>query len=456
MAKKSKQPWHENFLEYMDFIVHHPNYDGLTYKINANGRPSWFSTKQTKRGKQHIQWCLDKATELNFEYNPSDTSGLYSRVMRYIHPTKNKVCQICGETMSVEYRYPTQYTLKALSKAFEIDFTQTDDIDEIWDTLISNGHSKEELILFFLKRSKALQKYSGKINNKIELINLLAEQSISKCCKVLSPGAMSNFPDRYDGFHTYNLCCRAYFDKGRFKENMRSYLQDRRAYEYWSDGNIHAANRFMGSKFFSDTTADHIGPISLGFIRIEDIDTIISIYERTNVYPMSWFSAHIWEHIKENYTKHQNLIDTVYRNALLENMVCFMYVLNFIITKCGENGKTVLQKCFLEKHFNEFSFDYYFDANGTIIKTIPRHLTERASNELNRYVQVAFEAVKNFNDKDNRRTSSDYPNKVQNELISLTEQINSNCSTIDNLKISIETIVKKMEYMIIEKIKEEY
>ena len=31
----------------------------------------------------------------------------------------------------------------------------------------------------------------------------------------LSPGAMSNPPDRLDGFHTYNLCCRSKQDTGR-------------------------------------------------------------------------------------------------------------------------------------------------------------------------------------------------------------------------------------------------
>lgn len=477
MAKKSEQPWHENFIEYMDFIVHDPNYDGLTYTINAEGRPSWFSTKKTKRGQQHIQWCLQKADELHLEYSPTDTSGLYARVMRYIHPTKNKVCQICGETMCVEYRYPTKNTLKALSKAFKIDFTQTDHIDEIWDTLISNGHSQEELILFFLKRSKALKEYIGKITTKEDLVNLLASQSMSKTSQVLSPGAMSDFPDRYDGFHTYNLCCRAYFDKGRFKENMRSYIQDRRAYEYWSDGNIHAANRFMGSQFFSGTTADHVGPISLGFVhdprylqpmeggdnsskrnhlRLEDIESIITIYEKTGVYPMSWFSALIWEHIKENYIEHQELIDTTYRNALLENMVCFMYVLNYVMTHCAENGKTILSKCFLEKHFEEFSYDYYFKSDGTILETIPRHLTERAAKELARYKEIAFDAVRDFNDKDNRRISSTYPSEIQSELENLTAKINTGNSSMADIKQSIENIIIQVENKIIEKIKEDY
>ena len=93
--------------------------------------------------------------------------------------------------------------------------------------------------------------------------------------KCLGPGAMSNFPDRFDGFHSYNRCCRKREDTGRWDSNMSSYSKDRRAYEFWSDGNIHAANQFMHSYFFKGTSADHIGPISLGFIFVTQDATII-------------------------------------------------------------------------------------------------------------------------------------------------------------------------------------
>src|SRR5690606_11799863 len=38
----------------------------------------------------------------------------------------------------------------------------------------------------------------------------------------LSPGAMSNAPDRLDGFHTYNLCCRQSQDTGRIAANLKT------------------------------------------------------------------------------------------------------------------------------------------------------------------------------------------------------------------------------------------
>ena len=51
---------------------------------------------------------------------------------------------------------------------------------------------------------------------------------------------------RFNGFHSYALCCRTKFDKGRKRENMLTYGQDRRAYQEWSDGDYNLANRLMG------------------------------------------------------------------------------------------------------------------------------------------------------------------------------------------------------------------
>ncbi|HFL9475791.1 TPA: Alw26I/Eco31I/Esp3I family type II restriction endonuclease, partial [Escherichia coli] len=57
---------------------------------------------------------------------------------------------------------------------------------------------------------------------------------------------MANPPDRFDGFHSFNRCCRSIADKGRTKENLKSYVTDRRVFEYWVDGDWVAADRLMG------------------------------------------------------------------------------------------------------------------------------------------------------------------------------------------------------------------
>jgi Alw26I/Eco31I/Esp3I family type II restriction endonuclease len=255
---------------------------------------------------------------------------------------------------------------------------------------------------------------------------------------------MSNFPDRYDGFHTYNRCCRVVQDKGRHAENMKGYTKDRRAYEYWSDGNIHAANMFMGSQFFAGASADHIGPISLGFVHdshylqrmdsgansskrdrlsVADIDMVLAVYKRTGVYPMSWYSKKIWEFIVSNYKVHPALVPTVYRDMLKQNMVNFMFILGTIIEKCGTLGELCLIECFLQEKSHFFDYSYSFDSTGRITEQRPRHFTGRNAEEMERYKRIAIEAVIDFNDKDNRNTD---PTLTAREIV----EINRICSEI--------------------------
>lgn len=256
---KSVRVWHPNFIKYMEFIANHPNYRGLPIEKKADGSYSWIATAKSEIGRARIEWCQDKARELGFPIQ----AGVYADVMLAIHPTKRKVCQTCGREMSLYYHYPNANFLKALNRAFDSEFTECDHILDIWEELSKRGVPDTRIAHFLIEKG-ALQISASLSREKIvEALEYACRKGDKKC---LGPGAMSNFPDRYDGFHTYNRCCRSSQDKGRSKENLKSYTKDRRAYEYWSDGNIHAANQFMGSSFFDGTSADHIGPISLGFI----------------------------------------------------------------------------------------------------------------------------------------------------------------------------------------------
>ncbi len=165
--------------------------------------------------------------------------------------------------MSLYYHYPNANFLKALNRVFDSEFTECDHILDIWEALSKRGISDTRIANFLIEKGSLQISASASREKIVEALEYACRKGDKKC---LGPGAMSNFPDRYDGFHTYNRCCRSSQDKGRSKENLKSYTKDRRAYEYWSDGNIHAANQFMGSAFFDGTSADHIGPISLGFI----------------------------------------------------------------------------------------------------------------------------------------------------------------------------------------------
>lgn len=272
---------------------------------------------------------------------------------------------------------------------------------------------------------------------------------------------MSNFPDRYDGFHTYNRCCRATQDKGRSKENLKSYTKDRRAYEYWSDGNIHAANQFMGSSFFDGTSADHIGPISLGFVhdprylqpmpggdnsskrdrlQVIDIESIIETQNRTGIYPMSWQSKLIWKYIRANYKTNQDKVPTVYRDALKQNMANFMYILLNILDLCPEHGEEFLTKAYLEPNYEYFKFSYQFNEKGEIISKEPRHYTDRNQNETDRYKRIAINSVYDYSEKDNRHNNNDLTLTEKNCLKSICRSIEDGINISDGKKLVKELI----------------
>lgn len=457
---REERNWHPDFMKYMEFIVSHPNYKGLPIERKQDGTLAWVKTAQSEIGKARKKWCEQKAIELNIPLEP----GVYANVMREIHPTGWKVCQTCGRKMSIYYHYPSSALLNALKKTFGYDFSEVDHISDIWDFLISEGISDLTLKNFLISKI-------GLPNSSLQL----DKQSIISQCeyicrtqgkKMLSPGAMSNFPDRYDGFHTYNRCCRASQDTGRSAENLKSYTKDRRAYEYWSDGNIQAANNFMGSSFFYGTTADHIGPISLGFVhdpryiqpmdgsdnsskrdrlQLVDIQKIIEVENRTGVYPMSWYSKLIWEYIKENYKLYPERIEGLYRDALKQNMSNFMFILWVILDKCGEQGEIALEKIYLEPNYKYFNYSYEFNELGEIINRLPRHFTERNQNETERYKRIAFQAVYDYNDKSNRNTKPMLDQNDLNQLLTICNGINSldpfktTKESLKNLLIDIQT-----------------
>lgn len=464
MTRENKN-WSARFLKYMEMIVNHPNYQGLPIERREDGSLKWIAMKKSEIGQERIEWADKKAVELGFQKR----AGMYADLMLAIHPTKYKVCQTCGRMMSLYYHYPNAHFLKALNSTFHCDFNDCDHISDIWDDLIDRGVSKEQLAFFLIQKGDL--DLNPITSTKDEIINALEYVCRKGDKKCLGPGAMSNFPDRYDGFHTYNRCCRSTQDKGRSKENLKSYTKDRRAYEYWSDGNIHAANQFMSSHFFDGTSADHIGPISLGFIhdprylqpmpssdnstkrdrlQTEDIIHIIEIEKRTGISPMSWQSKKIWEFIKRNYAFHPDKIATVYRDALKQNMTNYMYILKTILERCPQNGENFLIQKFLKPHYDCFKYSYTFNEFGEIIKKEPRHYTDRNANEIERYVRIALDSVYAYGEKDNRNNKHNLTNAELFSLDKICKGIESNYN-ISASKSNVIFLVEQIEYRLISK-----
>jgi len=229
------------------------------------------------------------------------------------------------------------------------------------------------------------------------------------------------------------------------------------------------ANQFMGSSFFDGTSADHIGPISLGFIhdprylqpmlggdnsakrdrlQLVDIEKIISTEARTGVYPMSWYSSIIWEHIKSHYKANTNKIAGVYRDALKQNMANFMYILWFIMDSCPDNGEEFLTKAFLEPKYECFNYSYTFNDKGEITSTAPRHFTDRNQYETDRYRRIAVESVYDYNEKDNRHMSPTLTGNEISELKAICRLISSSGYSI-NTKERLVHLVEHIENRVV-------
>jgi Alw26I/Eco31I/Esp3I family type II restriction endonuclease len=310
---------------YENSIRSHANYDFIPVDL----KKSWVCV--SKKGvNSRKQYWTQKLKEL-IESRKLNANSNLADVARYIHPTKIFVCQICHGELSVYYEYPNVNTWKWLKQTFG--FEADDSVQSIF-----NIYGKIESPT----KHSEFSKYFGKSIEQLET-DIKNGDTSSK----LSPGVMSNPPDRLDGFHSYsNICgCRSRFDKGRSHENMKSYTRDRRAYELFSDGRVLLANAVMGevNKITRTCvgcnnpnrmmTADHIGPISLGFVhdpsnfqaccspcnsaknnRItqKDVDKIKSL-DDVGINVVSWWARDAWENCKN--TTISNIQETLDTNT---------------------------------------------------------------------------------------------------------------------------------------------
>lgn len=421
MAREKKK-YSNEFIEYQEYIVGHENYEGIPYKRKPDGSIVWLAPKQTEIGRGRIEWAREKADEFGINTNED---GWMAKVMYEVHPTKTKPCQTCGKVLNLNYIYASKSFIKSIYKEFDcIDddyqITEITDINQIVSILLDCEYELEYIKEFLIEKFKL-----SKLNKNSD-INVIIDECIKKCkygtCKNLGPGAMSNFPDRLCGFHSYNRCCRSKEDKGRHKENMDSYNKDRRAYEYWSDGNISLANKYMKSHYFKGATADHIGPISLGFKhesvfmqratasensskrdRLSEIDIkkLIKLERKYSKNSMSWYGEILWEFIKNNY---QNLDMEDVRNALKQNVHNYMEILYVIKNNTGVD---FLYNALIKHKEEYFNYDYKFDENGYPTNIQDKVKTDLYNKEIARLYRVSLDSIDEYHNKENRNLKFD-------------------------------------------------
>lgn len=411
--------YHPNFDKYVEMIVNHPNYKGLYYDRKKDGRVNWVVTGNSEKGKLRQAWWDEKCKELGVPIQ----KGCYAKVARMIHPTGKHVCQCCGKERSIFYEYPTLRTLSRLNALFGKQFKQTD-------------YTIREIILNFSEGPNDLKAIADIFKlptpkDKEDLISTIYRELVAKESSYLSPGVMCNPPDRFNGFHSYALCCRKAKDRGRHDDNMKTYAQDRRAYEDWSDGDYNLANRLMGEFHkcpempcpqcgkVESMTADHIGPVSLGFCHSKyftplcrscnsaknnrftksDVERLIAL-EKAGEQVISWHSKYIWDLLKNNIKddddakKASSIMAKCHQNVL--------YILSLIYKEVGSD--------FLKRYLHpEFSLvDYRFEnvdlQHLDRIKIIAKPLDSKNKRKnQERYIRIAFESLAEFGEKENRK-----------------------------------------------------
>ncbi|WP_440557548.1 hypothetical protein [Treponema succinifaciens] len=460
----SEKVWSKEFLEYEDFIVNHPNYRRLPIEKSKDGKWNWIVFGKSELGLKRKEWAKQKGRELGVD---ETSDGFYAKVMLEIHPTKEKPCQICGKTMSLFYLYPNKNLVKSIKKNFKFDVGKYETIRDVCKKLIANGISEKTLINFLVKKCNLEFEYE-------DLETVICHCEL-KCragnSKMLGPGSMANFPDRFDGFHTYNRCCRAKEDNGRHSDNLKTYTRDRRAYEYFSDGNIQAANRFMKSVYFKGKSADHIIPVSLGGVHDphylqnmasgdnsskrdrlvkEDILKAVEIEKSTKTNAVSWFVLDLWNFIKSQISilNEKNL--EIFRNAMKQNMNDFLNVLYEIKNLENDVGIAfITEKLIFPKHVY-FEKDYNFQPDGSYTEK-ERHITERASAEFERIVRLTLESLDEYHEKENRNLKPDFTSSEKTEIEIICQDVKSN--QFDNAFSLLANLMKEIQKREIEFVK---
>lgn len=444
---ENKRENHPEFTKYQEFIVRNRNYQGLPYTRNINGSIRWVVTGKSEEGQQRKNWWIAKCEDFGIRVE----AGAFAKTAVAIHPTKIHVCQICGRGLSVEYVYPNKNLLKKLELAFQIEYRAFDkDVFQIIDELAVNQENLEKL--------KDIFRIYEPIQTFKELKeNIYKTQTKTSSKSFLSPGVMSNPPDRFDGFHSDGNCCRSESDKGRHKVNLQRYGQDRRVYENWADGDWKQADRLMSEFRKYGVSADHIGPISLGFChrpkfhamtreensaknnRMSFADVKILLEDEKNgEQVVSWHSKYIWDNLKNRV---RNNTDAVKLSSIMRTNLHYVLTLFSIIDESGFRD-FLKQFLNLEYSFFDYKFEGFNPQDGTFEKVTP--IVKEGKNQDNntdRYIRIAFESLEQYKIKDNRKVSG-WSNlnidKQIEEVIKLLEadkQIEAKLKLIEILKL---------------------
>lgn len=412
VAKKRRaRNWHPRFVKYMESIVNHENYLGMPDPRKKDGSIRWVVTGKSSIGQARAKWWDEKRAALGI---PREGPWM-SKVARRIHPTGEKPCQTCGRTLKLDYVYPTKWLLAKLNRLTggKATFSQLQPIPEILHKLLKlDGAKTFDGLGIIFGIPDTIKK------DEKEYLGYILENRKGR----LSPGAMSNPPDRFDGYHSYNLCCRSKEDTGRHKDNLMRYGEDRRAYEFWSDGDWKAASWLMQEFRKHRVSPDHIGPLSLGFahrpkfkpmtrhqnigkgnrMSYADVETLISD-ELSGAQVVSWHSKYIWNLLKNEVKTDK---DALRLSKLMRRNLHQVLRILFLVHNAGYDD--FLVRNFLHPEHAKYAVRFIgFDVRTGDYKKIIKKRGEKKQYENNarRYIRKSLKALEEYDKKGNRKVS---------------------------------------------------
>ncbi|PSB28671.1 Alw26I/Eco31I/Esp3I family type II restriction endonuclease [Chlorogloea sp. CCALA 695] len=471
MADKPKygrkgQEWHPNFIEYMEFIANHEVYQGMPDAFLDGNKIQWESPSNRKSGKykdtrrKRLDWWRRKGVSVGID--PNSTRWI-SKTARLIHPTKHKPCKRCGRVMELRYVYPSNSLNKRVKQLSYIDDTfpvvAFEHIESLVTRLVESFGEQVFSALPRILRTSAIS--PPELEPKLEdWLRWIEEKYIPGEPSILSPGAMSNAPDRFDGFHSFNQCCRSEADRGRNKSNLQSYTTDRRVFEYWTEGDWIAANRLMGqirAIFGGESclnghpgpcSADHIGPISLGFthrpefqllckpcnsaknnrMTLRDVVHLKGV-EAKREKVISWHSQALWDKRKHS------VADDETARRLSKLLRDNRHTLMSILRKIEKAGYLTFLATFLELQYAEYTVEFTnlkveehitrFDEVSHILRE-----TNYVKEQKARRCRIAFESLLDY-----------FAKGTRNAFVVSTDAINSKVeATLCALQQSSDTI----------------
>ena len=206
---------------------------------------------------------------------------------------------------------------------------------------------------------------------------------------------------------------------------MARYGEDRRAYEFWSDGDWKAASWLM--KLFNKhgVSPDHVGPLSLGFchrpqfraltrtqnsarnnrMTLEDF-TILKNQEISGETVASWHTEAVWKMLKKRV---KNNSDALIATKVLRTN---MHLVLTTLSQIKQAGGSDYLKHFLHPEFAMYSIEFVgFNPKTGEYQEMRKTAGSRTEyvRNANRYVRKSLDSLDEYFKKSNRRVYSFSP-----------------------------------------------